>query len=136
MPIVCYRVVSEDNLRPLTPESNRMFQLIVQYCWPLFSSELNFKKYVLNHFCANGTQVFITHLRNPVAPSLSPELFSDESDDIRTKGPEDLEHSLTMSLHSLFLKQPENLEVHVNRQRVQLRNPYSSDQQQSGQIHR
>ena len=97
-PIIHYQLVCEDNFLALTPHSSRMMKVISQYCWPLFSSETNLKKYILNHLRSNGTQVFITQLRNPVSPQLNPELLANEAGDIRTNGPDDFEHSVVRSL--------------------------------------
>ena len=39
-PLVCYEQVEQDVLRPLTPHSGSVFQLVQTYTAPIFTSEL------------------------------------------------------------------------------------------------
>ena len=55
------------------------------YCNPLFYSELHFKCYVLNQLQSDGTEIFITHLRNPNQNFIQNELKALENDIIVTE---------------------------------------------------
>ncbi len=39
--------------------------LILKYCKPLFASEYDLKRYVLNNMKRDGTEIFVMNLRNP-----------------------------------------------------------------------
>lgn len=82
-PFITYELREQDVLLPLTPRAPQVLQTISSYCAPLFTSELQFKRYVLNHMKEDGTELFITHLRCPTQPLLASELVSStKRDDI------------------------------------------------------
>ena len=70
-PLICYELKEEDCFVALTPQSSLVFSTIANYSGPLFANEQQFKRYVINNLQADGTEIFITHLRNPNQSALN-----------------------------------------------------------------
>ena len=64
-PVVSFEVLNEEAFKPHTPFPEHILNLIVLYCKPLFASEYDLKRYVLNDMKRDGTEIFVLHLRNP-----------------------------------------------------------------------
>jgi hypothetical protein len=62
-PLVCYKLKEGRKFEPITPFSDEIFNFILRYAQPLFSSEEDFKKYVINCFGDHGTEIFIMHMK-------------------------------------------------------------------------
>lgn len=54
-PLVCYEVVEQDCLVALTPYCHEVVNVIVKYCQPLFASEQDLKRYLINHLQHDST---------------------------------------------------------------------------------
>jgi hypothetical protein len=65
----------------VTPFSDEIFNFILRYANPLFNSEQDFKKYVINCFGDHGTEIFITHMKK-VGSQYSRELILSKDGDI------------------------------------------------------
>ena len=99
-PLICYELREADVFVAITPLSQQVFAMMVTYCGLLFSSEQQFKRYVIN-LKQDGTEIFITHLRNPNQASLQNELtFLPDANDIIVSPPT-LKH-LGLADHPLF----------------------------------
>lgn len=82
-PLICYELKEADCLVPITPMAAQVFNMIVNYSGSLFTSEQQFKRYVINHLKEDGTEIFVTHLRNPNQAALHNELTCNlEANDI------------------------------------------------------
>lgn len=63
-PVVSFEL-QDEAFKPHTPFPEHILNLIVLYCKPLFASEYDLKRYVLNNMKRDGTEIFVLHLRNP-----------------------------------------------------------------------
>lgn len=63
--MVSFELENEEAFKPYTPFPEHILNLIVKYCKPLFASEYDLKRYVLNNMKHDGTEIFVLHLRNP-----------------------------------------------------------------------
>lgn len=108
-PMVSYELCDSDSFRPLTSNSDRVFELILRYCKPVFTSQTAVMRYVLNHLTKSGTDIFI--LNHSAAQQ---ELYTTESDICLTREflqrkflPESgFETSLFQSVCMMYIQHP------------------------------
>jgi hypothetical protein len=82
-PLVCYKIKKNNvfGWEPITPFSSEIFSFIARYARPLFSTEADFKDYVLKNFGEHGTEIFIMHLKT-LGSKYSKELVLTKDGDI------------------------------------------------------
>lgn len=117
-PIVSYEIVA-NNIRPLTPFDQETLAYIFKYCSNLFESPTAMMEYGIRQIDDTGVEIFIQELTK--------EIISTKRDgDImwnQEKRPE-FERSLRMYLNYLYLEYPPNIQVEINGNLLDLKNPY------------
>jgi len=108
--------------------------LILKYCKPLFASEYDLKRYVLNNMKRDGTEIFVMNLRNPNKNLDVCELEA-TANDIRFNAeclkqleisfsPGSFETSLKSFANYMYLQHPAGLTLTINHATTELKNPY------------
>ncbi len=133
-PLIVYEIKEQDAFIAITPMLPQVMQLIITYCAPLFTSELQFKRYVVNNLKTDGTEIFITHLRNPNSNAVTSEIVQLKDDIVVTDEVQKLlgldmasnsfENSLIQSLNYLYIQHPKDLNIKIGHSNHQPKNPY------------
>jgi hypothetical protein len=111
--MITFEIKEQDVLVPRTPHTQQVFALIASYCASLFTSLTSFKRYVINHLPREGTEIFVTGLRNPNNSALAQELVLSGDDLVVCEhalqqlglpaSPNLFENSLLMSVQYMFI---------------------------------
>lgn len=142
-PFVAFEQRAADVLVPLTENSSQVMEVITSYCSPLFTSKSQLKRYVLQHLQQDGTEIFVTHLRNPNHPEkINNELCNDGGDIIvRAEALQELglpsspnlfENSLAHAVDWMYIQHPPHFQLEVNGKLHHSQNPCHRIVQEQG----
>ena len=126
-PRSCIHLRTSPELLPLTTT-------YLYFPRPLFASEYDLKRYVLNNMKCEGTEIFVMNLRNPNKNLDVCELEATANDIILNAeclkqleisfSPGSFETSLKSFAKYLYLQHPAGLTLTINQVTTELKNPY------------